>query len=275
MTTRPESESTETDSSRETVSPAVSAENALADLRTVAAAVTPARLLVGRAGPAYRTATWLQLRQDHAAARDAVNTELNPALQLPISLEGESILVLNTQARDKHEYLRRPDLGRRLDEESQRRLLAEARRGPDVQFVIGDGLSSQAVAAQVPKLLPLLCQGVLQRGWSLGRICFVRHCRVGILNAFGELVSPQLVILLIGERPGLATAESLSTYFAFRPQPGDTDERRNLISNIHARGVRIPEAAQRTLALAEQLMAAQTSGVDIKEQMRPNARLPI
>jgi ethanolamine ammonia-lyase small subunit len=128
-------------------------------------------------------------------------------------------------------------------------------------------LSAAALAAQVPELLPLLERGATERGWRLGQTFAVRHCRVGILNDVGAILQPRVAILLIGERPGLATAESLSAYMAYRPQAGHTDAERNLISNIHARGVPPEQAAVRVLALADQMVAQRTSGVAIKEQL--------
>jgi ethanolamine ammonia-lyase small subunit len=125
----------------------------------------------------------------------------------------------------------------------------------------------------VPALLPLLEQGARDRGWTFGRPFVVRYCRVGLLNDIGELLDPVVTVLLIGERPGLATAESLSAYLAYRPRPGHTDAQRNLISNIHARGVNHVEAAQRILALAEQMRRVQASGVTVKETQ--SAALPV
>ena len=107
----------------------------------------------------------------------------------------------------------------------------------------------------------------MHRGLSVGQPFVVRHCRVGVLNDVGELLDPAVVVLLIGERPGLATAESLSAYLAYRPRPGHTDAQRNLISNIHARGVSHAEAARRILALAEQMRQVQASGVTVKEDL--------
>src|SRR5262249_8783441 len=127
---------------------------------------------------------------------------------------------------------------------------------------------------QVPRLLPLLLAQAHERGWSVGPAFFVRHARVGLLNEVGELIDPGVGVLLIGERPGLATAESLSAYMAYRPRPGDTDAKRNLISNIHDRGLPPAEAAPRILALAEQMRRAGASGVAIKEEL-PAPALPL
>jgi ethanolamine ammonia-lyase small subunit len=226
---------------------------------------TPARVLTGRAGPAYRTATQLELRQDHAAALDAVHAELDLQRDFdPEFVARWQLFEVRTRAATKAEYLMRPDLGRRLDDAARAEVVRQCPAGVDLQIVIGDGLSAAAVVAQVPALLPLLHEA---EGWRSGRSFFVRHCRVGILNVVGELLDPAVVVLLIGERPGLATAESLSAYLAYRPRPGDTDARRNLISNIHARGVLPPVAARRILALAEKMRRAQASGVAVKEDL--------
>jgi ethanolamine ammonia-lyase small subunit len=141
-------------------------------------------------------------------------------------------------------------------------------RNCDVQIAIGDGLSVAAVAEQVPHLLPLLFDGVKARRWTAGRAFVVRHCRVGILNEIGELLKPQATVLLIGERPGLATATSLSAYMAFRPTKTHTDADRNLISNIHARGVGPEEAADRILQLASLMTKTGKSGCILTEDSR-------
>jgi ethanolamine ammonia-lyase small subunit len=127
--------------------------------------------------------------------------------------------------------------------------------------------------AQVPELLPLLERGARGRAWRFGHPFFIRNCRVGILNDLGEILQPNVVVLLIGERPGLATAESLSAYMAFRPAAGQTDVNRNLISNIHVRGTPPAEAAERVLRLAARMMRDQMSGVALKEEP-PESRDP-
>jgi ethanolamine ammonia-lyase small subunit len=229
---------------------------------------TPARILVGRAGTAYRTATQLTLRSDHAAARDAVHAEVDLQRDLGAELvQRFSLFEVSTRAVGKEQYLMRPDLGRQLDDDARAAVAANCPAGADLQLVIGDGLSAAAVAAQVPALLPLLADAAARRGWVLGRPFLVHHCRVGVLNDVGEVLDPTVVVLLIGERPGLATAESLSAYLAYRPRAGDTDARRNLLSNIHARGVPPAEAAPRILALVQRLRDARASGVAVKEEL--------
>ncbi|HEV3143749.1 MAG TPA: ethanolamine ammonia-lyase subunit EutC [Gemmataceae bacterium] len=227
---------------------------------------TPARLLVGRTGTAYVTATQMELRQAHAAARDAVNADLDLCRDLGEDFVARHQLFdVQTRARSKAEFLLRPDLGRRLSEQSMELIRRTCPARCDWQIVIGDGLSATAVAAQVPGLLPRLFEEGDRRSWIAGRPFVVRYCRVGILNEIGDLLDPAVVVLLIGERPGLATAESLSAYMAYRPKAGHTDAQRNLISNIHSRGVNHVDAARRIAALAERMMCEQHSGVTVKE----------
>jgi ethanolamine ammonia-lyase small subunit len=172
---------------------------------------------------------------------------------------------VQTRAAGKDEYLLRPDLGRHFDESSRLKIQERCSRGSDLQIVIGDGLSVPAVSRQVPTLLPLLFAGAESSGWKAGRTFVIRHCRVGILNEIGGLLDPRVVVLLIGERPGLATAESLSAYMAYRPREDHSDADRNLISNIHARGINLAPAAARILNLAAQMMQAGASGCSVKE----------
>ncbi|HWG24824.1 ethanolamine ammonia-lyase subunit EutC [Actinospica sp.] len=229
--------------------------------------LTPARLYLGRAGTSYPTHALLALRADHAAARDAVHAPLPADFDLGLGgvVGVGGVVVAQSRAESLQQYLRRPDLGRRLSDAARDALAAECPHGADVQFVIGDGLSSAAVRSQVPKLLPALFEGCERHGWSIGAPVLVRHCRVGIVNDIGDLLAPKVVVLLIGERPGLATAESLSAYFAYRPRTGHTDAERNLISNIHDAGVTIPDAVTRVLSFISALMEEERSGVDVKE----------
>jgi ethanolamine ammonia-lyase small subunit len=230
---------------------------------------TPARLLTGRAGTSYRTATLLELRSDHAFALDAVRRELDLERDLGRALiERYALFEVTTRAATRAEYLSRPPLGRELDDAAGARIVQSCPRRADFQVVLGDGLSVDALAAQAPRLLPLLEAEARARGWSFGSPFVVRHCRVGVLNDIGRLLDPEVVVLLIGERPGLATSESLSAYLAYRPRPGHTDAHRNLISNIHDRGVRPEEAAARVARLAGRMRAMGTGGVAVKEPDR-------
>jgi ethanolamine ammonia-lyase small subunit len=239
----------------------------LPDLLRRIRARTPARILAGRAGAAYRTATQLELREAHAAARDAVGAELELEAALGAEFAAQwRLFEVATEARSKVEFLLEPERGRRFSDAARREISERCSRGADLQIVIGDGLSVTAVAAQVPALLPLLAAGARERGRTLGQPFVIRHCRVGVLNEIGELLAPIVAVLLIGERPGLATAESLSAYMAYRPRTGHTDANRNLVSNIHARGLASPAAAARILNLAAQMMKLGTSGLAVREE---------
>ena len=241
-----------------------------AELEKIVAAIrarTQARLMLSRQGGSYTTRVQVGLRQDHAAAIDAVWRELVPATDWGAAFCGAwQILETTSAATTKEEYVRRPDLGRIFSAASREAIAAGCPAGADLQIVVGDGLSARAAAVQVPILLPLLVAAA-NGTWSLGRPIFVRHCRVGILNAVGQLLAPKVVVLLVGERPGLQTSESLSAYLAYRPAPGHTDANRNLVSNIHAAGTSPPAAAERIIALAAELMRCGTSGPAIKEKL--------
>jgi ethanolamine ammonia-lyase small subunit len=245
-----------------------SSDHDLSEILKKVRAQTPARLLAGRSGAAYRTNTQLELREAHAAARDAVRAELNLFTNFGQDFARKwNLFEVCSQAASKDEYLLRPDLGRHLNDASRAEMTRRCTTGRDFQIVIGDGLSVTAVALQVPRLLPLICEGAKTRGWSVGEIFVIRHCRVGLLNEIGELLGPKVAVLLIGERPGLATAESLSAYMAYQPKASDSDANRNLISNIHARGVSTEQAAQRILNLAASMMKTQRSGCELREEL--------
>ena len=240
----------------------------LPELITALRARTPARILTGRAGPAYRTATQLELRHDHAAAVDAVHAELDLVAGFGEEfLKRWRLFEVQTRAESRPEYLLRPDLGRHLSDSARTEISRQCSAGADLQIAIGDGLSAAAVTVQVPRLLPLLEREAQARGWSFGRPFVIRHCRVGVLNDIGELLDPAVVILLIGERPGLASADSISAYMAYHPRPGHSDAQRNLISNIHTRGLAPEAAAARIMSLAAKMRQSATSGVAVKEDI--------
>ena len=231
---------------------------------------TPARVFVGRSGAGYLTRTQLELRQGQAAAADAVRAEFDIEKHLGSKLIRDfGVFEVQTAATSKDEYIRNPSLGRRFCEIAREEILHRCARGTDLQIIIGDGLSIAALAAQIPGLLPGVMSLAQSKGWKLGQPFAIRYCRVGILNEVGELLRPKVAVLLIGERPGLATDESLSAYFAFRPRAGQTDSDRNVISNIHKRGVDHVQAAVRVVNLAAQLMASGRSGSEIKEDLPP------
>jgi ethanolamine ammonia-lyase small subunit len=232
---------------------------------------TPARIFVQR-GLAYSTQMALELRTAHASAIDAVWTEFDLQENFPLEFVAQwGLFQVSSKAQSKSQFLLRPDLGRALSDTAKSLIEERCPKAPDIQIVIGDGLSSAAVSAQVPPLFQLLQQQVQARGWSIGQSFVVRYSRVGIMNDIGDLLAPRVIVLLIGERPGLATAESLSAYMAYSPRAGNTDADRNLVSNIHSRGISAEDAANRIARLAAQMMALKRSGTTLKEE---TPRLP-
>jgi ethanolamine ammonia-lyase small subunit len=242
--------------------PVEGAYSALTGLR----ARTPARILTGRAGPAYRTTTWLDLRRDHAAAKDAVWDEFDLVGNLGAAFVAEwDLFEVNTEARTKQEFLLHPERGRRLADSARAKIAHRCPPRPVLQVALTDGLSGAALTAQVPVVLPLLASGAHDHGWQWGQPFFIHYGRVGVLNDIGEAIQPTVAVLLIGERPGLATAVSLSAYMAFRPCDAQNDANRNVISNIHADGVPPDLAAHRVIRLAALMIGRQASGVAVKE----------
>jgi ethanolamine ammonia-lyase small subunit len=232
---------------------------------------TPARIFVGR-GASYTTQMELELRAARASALDAVWTEFDFQKDFPADFVAQwELFQVSSQAESKSQFLLRPDLGRKLSAAAKSLVAQRCFKAPDLQNVIGDGLSGAALSEQVPALFPLLQQRARANGWSIGLSFVVRYCRVGIINDVGDLLSPRVIVLLIGERPGLATAASLSAYMAYNPLSGHTDANRNLISNVHACGIRIEDAADRIANLASHMMALKRSGTTLKED---TARLP-
>ncbi|MBK8800503.1 MAG: ethanolamine ammonia-lyase subunit EutC [Fibrobacteres bacterium] len=219
--------------------------------------LTPARIDRGRAGARPRTAELLLFRADHAAARDAVLTELPE--DFPDQLG--CVASVRTCSADRREYLLRPDLGRRIRLGDEQAVAALGKGGCDVLVVVADGLSSAAVASQVPILLPPLMVSleVMKPGSVRGPV-FVRNARVGAMNHLGDLAQATVVVMLVGERPGLSTSRSLSAYMGWMPRPGCTDAHRNVISNIHEQGLAVQQAAVVVARWVAGMFRERTSG---------------
>jgi ethanolamine ammonia-lyase small subunit len=216
---------------------------------------------VGRAGPRPRTRAAQLFQSDLAVTRDALDREVPAAL-----LEELGLFSVRTRIEGgKEQYLLRPDLGRSLCDEARRQITERCVKNPDVQICVGDGLSAQAVEVNLGKILPVLQAGCKTAGLTLGTPFFIQHCRVGVMNDIGELLQPLVLILLIGERPGLGRADSMSAYMAYRPQPGHTDAERDVICNIFDGGGANPlEAGAYALRLAQKMLKLQASGVKLK-----------
>jgi ethanolamine ammonia-lyase small subunit len=223
---------------------------------------TPARVFLGRAGTTLRTRDLLTLRADHAAARDAVGARLDDeAVALEPLAARYGMFTVGTRADTPHAYLKRPDLGRLLSEQGAAAIRSEGTRESTVQIVVADGLSARAAGTHAPAFVARFAELADASGWALGRLIAVRHARVGLMNQIGELLAPRVVLLLIGERPGLDVQASMSAYLGYRPDHTHTDADRNLISNIHDDGILPGQAAEQAAALTGQLLAARRSGV--------------
>lgn len=224
-------------------------------------ASTTARIGVGRAGPHYNTYSLLLFQADHAVTQDALYKDVDQKL-----LDDLGLFTVQTRITGgKQEYLLRPDLGRQLNDEAKKTLQEKCVKSPNLQLVVGDGLSAAAVEANVREMFPVIVQGAKSAGLSVGTPFFIQYCRVGVLNDIGELLKPDVVILLIGERPGLGRAESLSAYMAYHPKTGDTDADRDVICNIFQNGGTNPlEGAAFAVQLAQKMMKNQASGVKLK-----------
>lgn len=221
-------------------------------------AKTPARLGSGRAGPRYKTLTMLRFRADHAAAQDAVFS------QVPEDFgEKNGMISVQTNCHDKDEYLTRPDHGRTFDQENQQKIRAAIPNAPTVQIVVGDGLSSAAITANALDCLAAIQDGLRLRNIQTGKPIFVRYCRVGAGDAVGDVTGCELVCVLVGERPGLVTDKSMSAYITYKPHTGVSESSRTVVSNIHAQGTPAVEAGAHIAELIETILKRKVSGVGL------------
>ncbi len=219
---------------------------------------TPARLGCGRAGPRYRTLTMLRFRADHAAAQDAVFSEMDADYA-----KEHDLLPVKTRCDSKDEYLTRPDLGRCFDGHNAKAIKGVIDTPPRVQIVIGDGLSSAAIRANAMDCLQSIRDGLKIRGIELGKTIFVRYCRVGAGDAVGDITGCELVCVLVGERPGLVTDKSMSAYITYKPHTGVLESSRTVVSNIHAQGTPAVEAGAYVAELIETILKKKVSGVGL------------
>ena len=223
---------------------------------------TMARVELGRAGLSVPTRALLEFQLAHAKARDAVHLPLAVnSLVLELKQKGLPSIALASAARDRNEYLRRPDLGRRLSVDSRERLAA-LRADYDAAFVIADGLSALAVHRHAVPLLELLLRDL---DWRIAPVGIVEQGRVAIGDEIGELLGARMLVVLIGERPGLSSPDSLGAYLTWQPCLGRTDAERNCISNIRAEGLSYAAAAHKLLFLMNESQRLKLSGVQLKE----------
>ncbi|MDR1916823.1 MAG: ethanolamine ammonia-lyase subunit EutC [Synergistaceae bacterium] len=222
---------------------------------------TNARIGVGRAGCRYNTQTLITLRADHAAARDAVMTDINQKV-----LDDLKLFTVESRCGSKNEFLTRPDLGRLLSDQSEIMIREKCAPNPDIQIFAADGLSSTAITANLPDLMPSLLIGLKNKNVSIGTPFFVRNGRVGIMEPVAEILGAKVTCVLIGERPGLATAESMSSYIAYDAKTGMDESKRTVVSNIHRRGIPAVEAGAYLADLLCKILRAKASGVDLRKE---------
>jgi ethanolamine ammonia-lyase small subunit len=235
----------------------------LRDLRSL----TPARVGLGRAGASMPTKALLDFTLDHARARDAVHAGFDvPAMLQGLNDLGLAIVDVASRAPARKDYLRRPDLGRMLDTASQHRLASRTGGAPRLAIVVGDGLSPAAVNAHAVELVRCLMPRLAAAGLEIGQAVVASGARVALGDEIGAILGADMVVMLIGERPGLSAPDSLGAYLTFAPQVGLTDEKRNCVSNIHRAGLGYDEAASKIAWLIREGLARGLSGVALKDE---------
>ncbi len=240
-----------------------------ADAHEFLRAFTAARIAQGRAGHSLPTKALLDFNLDHARARDAVQSVLDlPGLREKLRSLHPTVFHLKTAAATRQEYLLRPDFGRRLSEESNQQLQTwNVSLQTDVAIVVADGLSAQAVNAHAVPVLEKLIPACRDIGWRLAPICLVEQGRVAVADEIGALLHADMTVILLGERPGLTSPDSLGAYLTYAPRPGLTDERRNCVSNIRPLGLSYELAAAKLFWLLSEMKTRRLSGVDLKDEM--------
>ncbi len=221
--------------------------------------LAPCRLGIGKAGARYKTDPMLQFRAAHSAAQDAVFNDVDAEF-----LEQMNLFTVNTQCGNKDTYLTRPDLGRRLSPEAVKTIREKCKKNPRVQIYVSDGLSSASVAANIRDLLPAILQGLQSHGIETGTPFFVKFGRVGVMDEISEVTGAEVTCTLLGERPGLITAESMSAYIAYKATVGMPEARRSVVSNIHKDGTMPVEAGAHIADVIKVMLDKKASGTDLK-----------
>lgn len=222
-------------------------------------AKTDARLGVWRSGPRPLTRTTLRVRADNAAAMDAVFNDVAQEY-----LDRNNLKTYSTKCGSKEEYLTRPDLGRIFDEETAAQIKKDCISDPDIQIVVSDGLSSSAVEANIDTVLPAIVNGLKSAGLKLGTPFFVKYGRVGAEDSVAKILNAKVTVILLGERPGLATSSSLSAYCVYGGYPGIPEANRTVVSNIHSHGTPPVEAGAYIAELCQEMFKKKASGLDLK-----------
>lgn len=222
---------------------------------------TSARIGVGRTGSRLKTQTMLAFRADHAAARDAVFLDVDEKL-----LESLNLFSVKTKCKDKNEFLTRPDLGRQFDIETENEIKSKCKMNPDVQVYVSDGLSSRAIEANAANILPALMDGLQSGGFSVGTPFFVKFGRVAAMDHISELTGAKVTCVLLGERPGLGSGESMSAYIAYKATVGMPEAYRTVVSNIYSGGISAVEAGAYIAEVIANIIKNQASGVNLMKK---------
>ena len=238
--------------------------------------MTPARVALGRAGESLPTAALLEFMLDHARARDAVHAAFDVSgLILGLNDLGLEAIEVCSRARERKDYLGRPDLGRSLDQPSREALLNREGGACRVAIVVGDGLSPIAVNGHAISVVNRLISRLAIDRIDVGPVVVARGARVALGDEIGALLCARMMVMLIGERPGLSAADSLGAYLTFAPKVGRTDADRNCVSNIHGAGLDYEEAAFRIAWLIREGLARQVTGVRLKDESGEQKSRPI
>lgn len=219
----------------------------------------PCRLGIGKAGARVKTLPMLQFKAAHSAAQDAVFSAVDEAF-----VEKMGLPAVQTRCDSKDIFLTRPDLGRKLNDEGAEFVRTQCKKSPSVQIMVSDGLSSASVAANIGDLLPALMQGLQRYNIDTGAPFFIKYGRVGVMDQVSELLDAEVTCILIGERPGLITAESMSAYMAYRASVDMPEARRTVVSNIHHAGTGAAEAGAHVADIIKTILEKKTSGTDLK-----------
>ncbi len=219
---------------------------------------TPARLGIHRAGTRYKTKTMLRFRADHAAAMDAVFKPINQEI-----LDELNLFTVVSKCENRDEYLTRPDLGRVINDEGVALIKEKCKKNPTVQIYASSGLSSTSLEANLKDTLPAIVQGLEVEGISVGTPFYMEHGRVAAMDQVSELVGADVTLVLIGERPGLATAESMSCYMIYKGFVGVEEAKRTVISNIHKNGTPATEAGAHIASVVNRMLKEKASGIDL------------
>lgn len=219
----------------------------------------PCRLGIGKAGARTKTLPLLQFRAAHSAAQDAVFSAVDETF-----VEKMGLPIVQSRCESKDVFLTRPDLGRKLSDEGVEFVKTKCEKSPRVQIMVADGLSSASVAANIGDLLPALMQGLQRHNIGVGKPFFIKYSRVGVMDQVSELLDAEVTCILIGERPGLITAESMSAYMAYRATVDMPEARRTVVSNIHSAGTGAAEAGAHVADVIKIMLEKKSSGTDLK-----------